>query len=76
MNRPIDEDIEYVLEALRLGLKQNEERYPHMTIHMRTCSIVQIELLNWILGRGENPYPISKEIVELKRLRDMEESRQ
>ena len=71
MNRASDEEIRYVINALELGLKDNEN-YPDLKIHLKTCTIVEIELLKWILGDGECPYPASKEVVELSQMRASE----
>lgn len=69
MSRPTDSEISYVIKALKLGLKDNEN-YPHVQIHLKTCTTMEIELLNWILGEGDCPYPISKEIVELSEFKE------
>lgn len=73
MTRPTDAEIRSVIKALELGLKDNE-RYPHIKIHLKTCTTVEIELLKWILGEGESPYPVAKEIVELSQMRNSEGS--
>ena len=69
MKRPTDLEIRYVMKALKLGLKDNE-KYPHVRIHLKTCTTMEIELLNWILGEGDCPYPLSEEIVKLSELKE------
>lgn len=72
MIRPIDSEIRYVIKALELGLKDNEN-YPDIKIHLKTCTTVEIELLKWILGDGECPYPVAKEVVELSEFKEENE---